>query len=87
MQYVFQGLSSVAYNTYGPCCSDTLSHDRSDQLKGIIRDYFRNDYPKDIKLEIDVNINGLFQLITASHYFLINRTLFFFFSAFEYYRY
>ncbi|TMW52820.1 hypothetical protein DOY81_002087 [Sarcophaga bullata] len=53
LQYVFQGLSSVAYNTYGPCCTGSLSHDRSDQLKGIIRDYFRNDYPKDLKLEID----------------------------------
>lgn len=51
---MFQGLSSVAYNSYGPCCSETFSQDRSNQLKGIIRDYFRNDYPKDIKLEIDV---------------------------------
>ncbi|XP_023294445.2 ATP-dependent DNA helicase Q4 [Lucilia cuprina] len=53
LQYVFQGLSSVAYNSYGPCCNETFSHDRSDQLKGIIRDYFRNDYPKNLKLEID----------------------------------
>ncbi|KAM7357358.1 recQ4 helicase [Cochliomyia hominivorax] len=55
LQYVFQGLSSVAYNTYGPCCNETFSHDRSDQLKAIIRDYFRNDYPKNLKLEPDLS--------------------------------
>ncbi|XP_073843729.1 recQ4 helicase [Musca autumnalis] len=53
LQYVFQGLSSVAYNTHVPCCSENFSHARSDQLKGIIRDYFRNDYPKDLKLEVE----------------------------------
>ncbi|XP_013112957.2 uncharacterized protein LOC106091083 [Stomoxys calcitrans] len=53
LQYVFQGLSSVAYNSHVPCCSENFSHDRSDQLKAIIRDYFRNDYPKDLKLEIE----------------------------------
>uniref|UniRef100_A0A1I8NG43 ATP-dependent DNA helicase Q4 n=1 Tax=Musca domestica TaxID=7370 RepID=A0A1I8NG43_MUSDO len=53
LQYVFQGLSSVAYNSHVPCCSENFSHDRSDQLKAIIRDYFRNDYPKDLKLEVE----------------------------------
>ncbi|XP_036336094.1 ATP-dependent DNA helicase Q4-like [Rhagoletis pomonella] len=55
LQYVFQGLSSVAYNTYIPCTSANYAPDRSNQLKGIIRDYFENDYPKELKLEADAS--------------------------------
>ncbi|XP_017479708.1 PREDICTED: ATP-dependent DNA helicase Q4-like [Rhagoletis zephyria] len=55
LQYVFQGLSSVAYNTYIPCTSTNYAPDRSNQLKGIIRDYFENDYPKELKLEADAS--------------------------------
>lgn len=71
MQYVFQGLSSVAYNSHVPCCSETFSHDRSDQLKAIIRDYFRNDYPKDLKLEIEVWGNFNSRFLTPHHYFIL----------------
>ncbi|XP_050336964.1 ATP-dependent DNA helicase Q4 [Bactrocera neohumeralis] len=53
LQYVFQGLSLVAYNNYVPCMSANYAPDRSNQLKGIIRDYFQNDYPKEMKLETD----------------------------------
>lgn len=53
LQYVFQGLSLVAYNNYVPCMSANYAPDRSNQLKGIIRDYFQNDYPKELKLEPD----------------------------------
>ncbi|XP_053953021.1 ATP-dependent DNA helicase Q4 [Anastrepha ludens] len=55
LQYVFQGLSSVAYNTYVPCTNANYAPDRSNQLKGIIRDYFQNDYPKELKLEADAS--------------------------------
>lgn len=55
LQYVFQGLSLVAYNNYVPCMSANYAPDRSNQLKGIIRDYFQNDYPKELKLESDVS--------------------------------
>uniref|UniRef100_A0A0A1WHM7 ATP-dependent DNA helicase Q4 n=1 Tax=Zeugodacus cucurbitae TaxID=28588 RepID=A0A0A1WHM7_ZEUCU len=53
LQYVFQGLSLVAYNNYVPCMSANYAPDRSNQLKGIIRDYFQNDYPKELKLDPD----------------------------------
>uniref|UniRef100_W8BWT9 ATP-dependent DNA helicase Q4 n=1 Tax=Ceratitis capitata TaxID=7213 RepID=W8BWT9_CERCA len=55
LQYVFQGLSSVAFNIYTPCTSKNYTPDRSNQLKGIIRDYFQNDYPKELKLESDTS--------------------------------
>ena len=57
LQYVFQGLSSVSYNNYVLCASGNFSTVRSDQLKAIIREYFLNDYPKDLKLEIEVCLN------------------------------
>uniref|UniRef100_A0A1A9X0I5 ATP-dependent DNA helicase Q4 n=1 Tax=Glossina brevipalpis TaxID=37001 RepID=A0A1A9X0I5_9MUSC len=58
LQYVCQGLSSVAYQTFKPCSIENFSDDRCEQLKGIIRNYFKNDYPKDLKLEIE-DSNGI----------------------------
>ncbi|XP_037890041.1 uncharacterized protein LOC119637796 [Glossina fuscipes] len=53
LQYVCQGLSSVAYDTFKSCSIEQFSADRCHQLKAIIRNYFKNDYPKDLKLEIE----------------------------------
>ncbi|KAM8710659.1 hypothetical protein ACLKA7_017307 [Drosophila subpalustris] len=53
LQYVAHGLSAVAYNSCVPCCSVDFPQDRCTQLKGIVRNYFRNDYPKDLQLEIE----------------------------------
>lgn len=54
LQYVAHGLSAVAYNSCAPCCSRDFPQDRCAQLKGIVRNYFRNDYPQDLELEITV---------------------------------
>ncbi|XP_032591612.1 ATP-dependent DNA helicase Q4 [Drosophila grimshawi] len=53
LQYVAHGLSAVAYNTCASCCSVDFPQDRCSQLKAIIRNYFRNDYPQDLELEIE----------------------------------
>ncbi|XP_060653687.1 ATP-dependent DNA helicase Q4 [Drosophila nasuta] len=53
LQYVAHGLSAVAYNMCVHCCSADFPQDRSTQLKGIVRNYFRNDYPQDLELEIE----------------------------------
>ncbi|KRG07670.1 ATP-dependent DNA helicase Q4 [Drosophila mojavensis] len=53
LQYVAHGLSAVAYSSCGQCCSVDFPQDRCAQLKGIVRNYFRNDYPQDLELEIE----------------------------------
>lgn len=53
LQYVAHGLSAVAYNTCAQCCSVDFPQDRCIQLKGIVRNYFRTDYPQDLELEIE----------------------------------
>ncbi|XP_033149583.1 ATP-dependent DNA helicase Q4 [Drosophila busckii] len=53
LQYVAHGLSAVAYSTSAQCCSADFPQDRGNQLKGIVRNYFRNDYPQDLELEIE----------------------------------
>ncbi|KAH8406877.1 hypothetical protein KR222_009634 [Zaprionus bogoriensis] len=53
LQYVAHGLSAVAYTSCAPCCSKDFPQDRCTQLKGIVRNYFRNDYPQDLQLEIE----------------------------------
>ncbi|XP_030386390.1 ATP-dependent DNA helicase Q4 [Scaptodrosophila lebanonensis] len=53
LQYVAHGLSAVAYTTCTHCCSADFPQDRCTQLKAIIRNYFRNDYPQDLELEIE----------------------------------
>ncbi|XP_034481015.1 ATP-dependent DNA helicase Q4-like [Drosophila innubila] len=53
LQYVAHGLSAVAYNMCAHCCSVDFPQDRCTQLKGIVRNYFRNDYPQDLQLEIE----------------------------------
>lgn len=55
LQYVAHGLSAVAYSSCGQCCSVDFPQDRCAQLKGIVRNYFRNDYPQDLELEIEVS--------------------------------
>ncbi|KRF84008.1 ATP-dependent DNA helicase Q4 [Drosophila virilis] len=53
LQYVAHGLSAVAYSSCAQCCSVDFPQDRCIQLKGIVRNYFRNDYPQDLELEIE----------------------------------
>uniref|UniRef100_A0A1A9UKS1 ATP-dependent DNA helicase Q4 n=1 Tax=Glossina austeni TaxID=7395 RepID=A0A1A9UKS1_GLOAU len=58
LQYVCQGLSSVAYETFKSCFIEQFSGDRCHQLRAIIRNYFKNDYPKDLKLEIEASFSS-----------------------------
>ncbi|KRF98990.1 uncharacterized protein Dwil_GK27201 [Drosophila willistoni] len=53
LQYVAHGLAAVAYNTCAHCCNADFPQDRGNQLKAIIRNYFQNDYPQDLELEIE----------------------------------
>lgn len=54
LQYVAHGLAAVAYSSAGQCCSADFPQDRCEQLKAIVRNYFLNDYPQDLELEVEV---------------------------------
>jgi len=54
LQYVAHGLAAVAYSSCGQCCNADFPQDRGEQLKAIVRNYFANDYPQDLELEIEV---------------------------------
>ncbi|XP_043646676.1 ATP-dependent DNA helicase Q4 [Drosophila teissieri] len=53
LQYVAHGLAAVAYSSCGQCCNADFPQDRGEQLKAIVRNYFANDYPQDLELEIE----------------------------------
>ncbi|KAH8305279.1 hypothetical protein KR018_010320 [Drosophila ironensis] len=53
LQYVASGLAAVAYSACGQCCSANFPLDRCEQLKAIVRNYFLNDYPQDLQLEVE----------------------------------
>lgn len=49
LQHVFEGLSSVAYNSYAQCAQSGWSGEPSERLKNIIRDYFKQDIALSVK--------------------------------------
>ncbi|KAH8361559.1 hypothetical protein KR084_008335 [Drosophila pseudotakahashii] len=53
LQYVAHGLAAVSYSSCGQCCNADFPQDRGEQLKAIVRNYFANDYPQDLELEIE----------------------------------
>ncbi|KAH8242128.1 hypothetical protein KR026_005234 [Drosophila bipectinata] len=53
LQYVAHGLAAVAYSSASQCCSADFPQDRCEQLKAIVRNYFLNDYPQDLELEVE----------------------------------
>ncbi|XP_055843792.1 ATP-dependent DNA helicase Q4 [Episyrphus balteatus] len=71
LQYVFQGLSSVSYKSYIPCTTEDFPQANSDKLKLIVREYFQNDYPKDLVLDIEES-NVTDDEITGDIYSIIN---------------
>ncbi|XP_055914736.1 uncharacterized protein LOC129947970 isoform X2 [Eupeodes corollae] len=71
LQYVFQGLSSVSYKSYIPCTTENFPEENSEKLKVIIRDYFQNDYPKDLVLDVEES-NVTDDEISGDIYSIIN---------------
>ncbi|XP_017074199.1 uncharacterized protein LOC108109904 [Drosophila eugracilis] len=71
LQYVAHGLAAVAYSSCGQCCNADFPQDRCEQLKAIVRNYFANDYPQDLELEVEPS-NVSDEDITADVHALIN---------------
>ncbi|XP_017018378.1 ATP-dependent DNA helicase Q4 [Drosophila kikkawai] len=71
LQYVAHGLAAVAYSSCSQCCSADFPQDRGEQLKAIVRNYFLNDYPQDLELEVEPS-NVPDESITDDVHSLIN---------------
>ncbi|KAH8235064.1 hypothetical protein KR032_008305 [Drosophila birchii] len=71
LQYVAHGLAAVAYSSCNQCCNADFPLDRGEQLKAIVRNYFLNDYPQDLELEIEPS-NVPDESITDDVHSLIN---------------
>ncbi|XP_016969067.2 ATP-dependent DNA helicase Q4 [Drosophila rhopaloa] len=71
LQYVAHGLAAVAYSSCGQCCNADFPQDRGEQLKAIVRNYFANDYPQDLELEVEPS-NVPDESITDDVHALIN---------------
>ncbi|KAH8266125.1 hypothetical protein KR038_004713 [Drosophila bunnanda] len=71
LQYVAHGLAAVAYNSCSQCCIADFPRDRGEQLKAIVRNYFLNDYPQDLELEVEPS-NVSDDCITDDVHSLIN---------------
>ncbi|XP_017129603.1 ATP-dependent DNA helicase Q4 [Drosophila elegans] len=71
LQYVAHGLAAVAYSSCSQCCNADFPQDRGEQLKAIVRNYFANDYPQDLELEVEPS-NVPDESITDDVHALIN---------------
>jgi len=70
LQYVAHGLAAVSYSSCSQCCNADFPKDRGEQLKAIVRNYFANDYPQDLELEVEVIVFPRFEKPIAYHKYL-----------------